>query len=119
MVLLIIDTSYEKALVALSRQGRIVAERRWKTGPAAGQEVIAAVQELLAAQALSLTQVDSIAVQAGPARRTSPLRAGVTVANMLALASGKELVAIAGETAVDMAQQALKGVPVGFVTSRY
>ena len=116
MMLLLIDTSREEALVALIRGGHVIAERRWHSGPAAGREVLEKIRELLDEAAVSLADIDRIAVHAGPAKRSSALRAGVTVANLLAYAGGAELVSIIG---AGMAQQALAAAPVGFVVPQY
>jgi tRNA A37 threonylcarbamoyladenosine modification protein TsaB len=54
--------------------------------------VLLSIAALLSEQELGPKDIDRIAVHAGPARRTSALRAGVTVANLLASSAGISLV---------------------------
>jgi tRNA A37 threonylcarbamoyladenosine modification protein TsaB len=106
-------------LIALMQDGAVIGERRWQSEPGAGRQVLAEVQELLVEGGLELADVGRIAVSAGPAKRTSALRAGVTVANLLAYGSGAALVQVAGESVADIIREAQEAALVDMVVPKY
>ena len=67
MLVLIIDTSGEKAFVALVRDGDVVGERTWEVSWDAGRQVLNVVDELLEGAGLKLEEIDRIGVGGGAA----------------------------------------------------
>jgi tRNA A37 threonylcarbamoyladenosine modification protein TsaB len=118
-VVLFIDTSRESALVAVARGTDIIAQRRRHMKPGVAQEVLAMVEELLAGSRLKLTQLELIATRCGPAQRTSALRAGIVVSNLLAYALGIQVVSVASENTLDALREALATRGVDFVMPLY
>ena len=105
--LLAIDTSGTNALVALGTdEGAIIDERRWQAGYRHGEELLAHVDEMLAAAGLTVAGLSGIVVGTGPGAFTG-LRVGLATAK--ALARGLN-VPIAG---VATSQALLAGTPVG------
>ncbi|MBI4022519.1 MAG: hypothetical protein HY372_04105 [Candidatus Andersenbacteria bacterium] len=118
-VVLLIDTSREEALVALARGESALAERRWQQVPRTGRQVLEGIQALLGEQGLSLADIDRMAVHTGPGRWQAALRAGVTVANVLAYAAEAELVLVSGSDLGSMIREAMTAAPVAAVRVRY
>jgi len=118
-LVLVIDTSGEKAFVALVRDGDVVGERTWEVSWDAGRQVLNVVDELLEGAGLKLEEIDRIGVGAGPGRHYSALRAGVTVANLLAYASGAEMVQLTSLDKSGLVSEACVAKPVKAVLPRY
>lgn len=119
MVVLIVDTSGEKAFVALVRDSNIVVERAWTSSPDAGRRVLEVVDELLEEAGLKLEEIDRIGVGAGPGRHYSALRAGVTVADLLAYANGAEIVQLTSSDRSGLICEACVAKPVKAVLLKY
>src|SRR5687767_9184248 len=107
MITLTIDTTRAEATVMLRRGQVILGKRQVEILPTLSRSLLGAIEELLVQQNLLVGAIDRIVVAAGPAVRTSALRAGVTVANLLAYAGGAEL------------QEASLAGNIGFVVPRY
>lgn len=118
-LVLLIDTSSEEVFVALVRGGDVVGERTWENSPDVGRRVLSVVDELLKEADLKLKDVGRVAVQVGPGRYYSSLRAGVTVANMLAYAVGAGVVRLTGVDRGDLIHDASVAKPEKMVLPRY
>lgn len=89
-ITLLIDTSGDEAGAALAKEGRVIAEERWESDPAAGR-LLKEVDSLLKGAGKKMKDVRKIAVCEGPGRRYSALRTGAVTGMMLAYAEGVEL----------------------------
>jgi len=118
-LILIIDTSEKKAFVALVEDGDVVGEKTWENSPDVGRYVLDVVGELLKEAEMELKDIDRIAVQAGPGRYYSSLRAGVTVANVLAYAVGADVVGLEKTSRGDLIHEASVAKPEKMVLPRY
>jgi len=96
--LLAIDTSTNRALVALAR-GDVRAESRHEGGGRHGRDLLPAIAGLLESVGLTPRSLDAIAVGLGPGSYTG-LRVGLTAAKTLAFALGKPLVGVESFAAV-------------------
>lgn len=116
---MIINTSDEKVSVALIRDGEVLDEKTWENSPDVGRYVLDVVSELLRGAEAELKDIDKIAVQVGPGRCYSSLRAGVTVANMLAYALGADVVGLTGINRDDLIDEASVAKREKMVLPRY
>ena len=119
MLVLIIDTSGEKAFVALVRDGDVVGERTWEVSWDAGRQVLNVVDELLEGAGLKLEEIDRIGVGAGPGRHYSALRAGVTVGSILAYAVGAEMTQLTSSDKSGLVSEAGAAKPVKALRPKY
>ncbi len=90
--LLAIDTSSLHCSVGLSCNGEIVS-RKSETERSAAQDVLPMISELLAASQSSISDLDAIAVMAGPGSFTG-LRIGIGVAQGLSLTNSIPVIAL-------------------------
>ena len=88
-----IDTASEVASIALSREGRLVAEHTWEAGRDHGRQLLPAVDALLARQGLNKDVLTAIFVCTGPGAYAG-VRTGVSTAKGLAYALELPLVGI-------------------------
>ncbi|MFT4554435.1 MAG: tRNA threonylcarbamoyladenosine biosynthesis protein TsaB, partial [Chlamydiales bacterium] len=93
MLLLILDSSTERGLVAISRDNEIIFERQLPFGHNHSQYIIPTVDEGLNHCGLELKEFDGIAVGIGPGSYTG-IRVGAAVAKGLSFASKLPLVGI-------------------------
>lgn len=92
-MLLAIDTSTRYAGVALADSGRVVSCRSWHSAVNHTAELMPAVAQTLAAAALTVKDLEGIAIALGPGG-FSALRVGMSVAKGLAIASGRPLLGV-------------------------
>ena len=93
-MLLAIDTSTRNAGIALAEDGgRVISCRSWHSAVNHTAELMPAVAQTLAAAALTVQDLDGIAIALGPGG-FSALRVGMSVAKGLAIAAGRPLVGI-------------------------
>lgn len=92
-MLLAIDTSTRYAGVALADGGRVVSCRSWHSAVNHTAELMPAVAQTLAAAALTVKDLEGIAIALGPGG-FSALRVGMSVAKGLAIAAGRPLVGV-------------------------
>ena len=92
-MLLSIDTSTRYAGVALADSGRVLSCRSWHSAVNHTAELMPAVAQTLAAAALTVKDLDGIAIALGPGG-FSALRVGMSVAKGLAIAAGKPLLGV-------------------------
>lgn len=92
-MLLAIDTSTRNAGVSLAEGGRVLSCRSWHSAVNHTAELMPAVAQTLQSAALTVHDLDGIALALGPGG-FSALRVGMSVAKGLALAAGKPLVGI-------------------------
>jgi tRNA threonylcarbamoyladenosine biosynthesis protein TsaB len=109
MRLLALDAATEQCSVALLCDGDIV-ERVAASGKAHSQQLLAMVEEVLAARNLALQQLDGIAASIGPGAFTG-VRIGVAVAQGLAFGAGLRVAAVS--TLEALALQAYAMLPGG------
>jgi tRNA threonylcarbamoyl adenosine modification protein YeaZ len=98
--LLAIDTSGMNALVALGEaDGTLVAERRWVAGYRHGEELLARIDEMLAAAGVPMAELSGIVVGTGPGAFTG-LRVGLATAKALAYGLGVPIAGVATSEAL-------------------
>jgi tRNA threonylcarbamoyladenosine biosynthesis protein TsaB len=88
-----IDTASEMASVALSREGRLIAEVTWLCKRNHTVELLPTVDRLLAHMTVAKADLTALFVCTGPGMYTG-LRVGVTIAKALAHALGVPLVGV-------------------------
>lgn len=91
--LLIIDTALEEAIVALSKDGKIVAELTNKETHSHASFIQVAIAKLLAEQEMAIGALDGIAVTLGPGSYTG-LRVGLATAKGIAYTLQKPLIGL-------------------------
>ena len=84
MNILVIDTINQE--VGLVVDDKLEISRSWAGGKDSGRKLMKGINEILG-EKIVLDDLDRITVHNGPSKFTSFLRAAVTVANMLSLAS--------------------------------
>jgi len=114
MNILIIDTSRPTIWVALVRDGQMVAEKEWPGDPALGVALLQAIDEVTSRQG----PVTRVAVHRGPGHFMA-LRTGIVTAQLLAWASGAELVEVTGDDRAALIRQAAEASPVSAPTPTY
>ena len=105
-----IDTASEAASVALSQQGRLLAELTWLCHANHSVEVLPAIDRLLTIAAVERTAVDAVFVCRGPGSYGG-LRAGLSLAMSLASALGVPALGV-GRLEVDAYQHAIFPGPI-------
>jgi len=91
--LLIIDTALEEAIVALSMDGKIVAELTNKETHSHASFIQVAIAKVLAKQQMAIGDLDAIAVTLGPGSYTG-LRVGLATAKGIAYSLQKPLIGL-------------------------
>ena len=91
--LLIIDTALEEAIVALSKDGKIVAELTNKETHSHASFIQVAIAKVLAEQQMAIGELDAIAVTLGPGSYTG-LRVGLATAKGIAYSLQKPLIGL-------------------------
>jgi len=91
--LLIIDTALEEAIVALSMDGKIVAELTNKETHSHASFIQVAIAKVLAEQQMAIGDLDAIAVTLGPGSYTG-LRVGLATAKGIAYSLQKPLIGL-------------------------
>ena len=90
---LIIDTALEEAIVALSKDGMIIAELTNQAAHSHASFIQVAIANLLEGQQMALTELDAIVVTLGPGSYTG-LRVGLATAKGIAYALEKPLIGL-------------------------
>ena len=106
--LLIIDTALEEAIVALSKDEKIVAELTNKETYSHASFIQVAIANLLAEQQVAISELDAIAVTLGPGSYTG-LRVGLATAKGIAYSLQKPLIGLSTLSALAFA--AIKQAP--------
>jgi tRNA threonylcarbamoyladenosine biosynthesis protein TsaB len=91
--LLIIDTALEAAIVALSEDGKIIAELTNKETHSHASFIQEAIAKLLEGQQMAISELDAIAVTLGPGSYTG-LRVGLATAKGIAYTLQKPLIGL-------------------------
>ncbi len=91
--LLIIDTALEEAIVALSKDGKIIAELKNKETHSHASFIQVAIANLLTEQQMAIGELDAIAVTLGPGSYTG-LRVGLATAKGIAYTLQKPLIGL-------------------------
>ena len=91
--LLIIDTALEEAIIALSKDDKIIAELANKEMHSHASFIQVAIANLLAEQQMAISELDAIAVTLGPGSYTG-LRVGLATAKGIAYALEKPLIGL-------------------------
>ena len=91
--LLIIDTALEEAIIALGKDGKIVAELTNKETHSHASFIQVAIANVLAEQQMTISALDAIAVTLGPGSYTG-LRVGLATAKGIAYALEKPLIGL-------------------------
>jgi tRNA threonylcarbamoyladenosine biosynthesis protein TsaB len=105
---LIIDTALEQAIVALSKDGKILSELVNKETHNHASFIQVAIAKLLESQNMEINNIDAIAVTLGPGSYTG-LRVGLASAKGIAYTLQKPLIGLSTLNA--LAQAAFKLVP--------
>jgi len=105
--LLIIDTALEEALIALSKDGKIICELTNKETHSHASFIQLAIEKLLQDQQMKISELDAIAVTLGPGSYTG-LRVGLATAKGIAYALQKPLIGLStlsalASAAIDLA----------------
>lgn len=93
MMILGIETSTTVCGVAICRDGEIVAQSEIEGRNIHSEKILSLVHEAIAGSGVKLSDIDGIAVSAGPGSFTG-LRIGLSVAKGLVFATGKKLLAV-------------------------
>lgn len=109
--LLIIDTALEEAIVALSKDGKIVAELTNKETHSHASFIQVAIANVLAEQQMTISALDAIAVTLGPGSYTG-LRVGLATAKGIAYSIQKPLIGLSTLSA--LATKAIQLAPNAF-----
>ncbi len=109
--LLIIDTALEEAIIALSKDGKIVAELTNKETHSHASFIQVAIAKLLAEQQMAIGELDAIAVTLGPGSYTG-LRVGLASAKGIAYTLQKPLIGLSTLSA--LATAAIQLAPNSF-----
>jgi tRNA threonylcarbamoyladenosine biosynthesis protein TsaB len=91
--LLIIDTALEEAIVALSKDGKLISELTNKETHSHASFIQVAIAKLLAEQEMAIDALDAIAVTLGPGSYTG-LRVGLATAKGIAYTLQKPLIGL-------------------------
>ena len=91
--LLIIDTALEEAIIALSKDDKIIAELANKEMHSHASFIQVAIANLLAEQQMAISELDAIAVTLGPGSYTG-LRVGLATAKGIAYSLQKPLIGL-------------------------
>jgi len=105
-----LDTASDVASIALSREGRLIAELTWDCGREHSRQLLPAVDELLARAGASKDDLTAVFVCTGPGSYAG-LRAGVSTAKGLAFALALPLVGV-GRLEIEAYAFAATGAPV-------
>lgn len=105
-----LDTASELASIALSRQGRLLAELTWNAGRDHSRQLLPAVDGLLTRHDATKDDITAIFVDIGPGSYAG-LRAGLSTAKGLAFALELPLVGI-GRLEIEAYAFAATGAPV-------
>jgi tRNA threonylcarbamoyladenosine biosynthesis protein TsaB len=100
--LLIIDTALEEAIIALSKDDKIIAELANKETHSHASFIQVAIANLLAEQQMAIGELDAIAVTLGPGSYTG-LRVGLATAKGIAYALQKPLIGLSTLSALGTA----------------
>jgi tRNA threonylcarbamoyladenosine biosynthesis protein TsaB len=106
--LLIIDTALEEAIIALSKDDKIIAELANKEMHSHASFIQVAIANLLAEQQMAIGELDAIAVTLGPGSYTG-LRVGLATAKGIAYTLQKPLIGLSTLSA--LATAAIQLVP--------
>ena len=93
MMLLAIDTTSTTATAALFRNGTLIAQREADASKKHAVTVLPLIDTILEENGVTIGEIDRFAVDIGPGSFTG-VRIGVSLANALACASGKPVVAV-------------------------
>jgi tRNA threonylcarbamoyladenosine biosynthesis protein TsaB len=103
--LLIIDTALEEAIVAISNEGKIIAELSNKEAHSHASFIQVAIEKLLEGQKMVIKDIDAIVVTLGPGSYTG-LRVGLATAKGIAYAIQKPIIGLSTLSA--LAHKAVK-----------
>lgn len=81
-MILLIDTSQDKAVIALGEEEKIISKRVWQARFRQSEMLLPAIDRLLKRSKLTLKNLTGIVVNSGPGSYTS-LRVGIATANAL------------------------------------
>jgi tRNA threonylcarbamoyladenosine biosynthesis protein TsaB len=113
---LAIDTATSRTVVAVERADTSLAEASWPAGQRHGEELLAGLDRLLAAEGLALASIRAIVVGTGPGGFTG-LRVGLATAKGLAHALAIPIVGIPTSAAL-LAAAKVAGQPAGQADSQ-
>jgi tRNA threonylcarbamoyladenosine biosynthesis protein TsaB len=110
---LIIDTALEEAIVALSKDGKIIAELSNKEAHSHASFIQVAIANVLEAQQMAMTELDAIVVTLGPGSYTG-LRVGLATAKGIAYTLQKPLIGLStlhalATAAIQLAPKSITG----------
>ena len=108
--LLIIDTALEEAIVALTKDGKIIGELTNKETHSHASFIQVAIEKLLQDQQMKISELDAIAVTLGPGSYTG-LRVGLATAKGIAYALQKPLIGLSTLSALAAAAIQLASKP--------
>jgi tRNA threonylcarbamoyl adenosine modification protein YeaZ len=81
-MILFIDTSQDKTIIALGKDERIISRKIWQTRYQQSETLLPAINQLLKKNRFSLKNLTSLIVNSGPGSYTG-LRVGIATANAL------------------------------------
>jgi len=109
--ILLILTHQPEASVHLISDEKVIGEKKFQAGRDLGARLLEAIEELCKENNITSAEIKRFAVHRGPGN-SSALRAGVTVATILAQAHSTEVVGIEAESLEEIIQQA-QSLPSG------
>lgn len=110
---LIIDTALEEAIVALSKDGKMIAELSNTEANSHASFIQVAIANLLEGQRMAMTELDAIVVTLGPGSYTG-LRVGLATAKGIAYTLQKPLIGLStlhalATAAIQLVPKSIKG----------
>ncbi len=104
MLLLALDTSTRHSSLALCSEDQLYGEYTWYSGNNHSVELLSNIQRIVAASAMTLSQLDAIAVATGPGSFNA-LRVALSTAKALSFALKKPLVGVSTLDVIAAQQQ--------------
>ncbi|MEX1112543.1 MAG: hypothetical protein WEC84_03700 [Candidatus Andersenbacteria bacterium] len=122
MTVLLIDTSGERAQVAILEDVNVVAHYVWENTPYVGPQILEHIEAAFQEAGISWDRIDRIAAHRGPRKDKlffSGLRTGIATAMLLASAKQKELVELTGDSLEEMVATAGIAATQYIISPRY
>lgn len=118
MYSLFINTSKPNVVVALMKDGKVVARQEWPADRDLKKALLEVINTLMERYQLTSQDINRIAVHGGPGH-FGGVRAGVTVASTLAFAWQKDLISLSGDNEEAMMRRIPDATAVAAIKPNY